>query len=133
MMKKTVFLFVTLFVLCFSAMAQKDCALLPKPQEIEWKGGSFFIGKVKLVTDVLPEEWKAFITEAGGEVMDNSSRLIEVKLVPSVEGAKLNQEEAYRLTVSSKAIKIEAKQKKVLIGRCRHCVNCLPGKAMEVL
>ena len=112
MMKKTVFLFVTLFVLCFSAMAQKDCALLPKPQEIEWKGGSFLIGKVKLVTDVLPEEWKAFITEAGGEVMDNSSRLIEVKLVPSVEGAKLNQEEAYRLTVSGKAIKIEATTEK---------------------
>ena len=111
-MKKTVFLFVTLFVLCFSAMAQKDCALLPKPQEIEWKGGSFFIGKVKLVTDVLPEEWKAFITEAGGEVMDNSSRLIEVNLVPSVEGAKLNQEEAYRLTVSSKAIKVEATTEK---------------------
>ena len=112
MMKKTVFLFVALFVLCFSAMAQKDCALLPKPQEIEWKGGSFLIGKVKLVTDVLPEEWKAFITEAGGEVMDNSSRLIEVNLVPSVEGAKLNQEEAYRLTVSSKAIKVEATTEK---------------------
>lgn len=112
MMKKIVFLFVALFLLCFSAMAQKDYALLPKPQEIEWKGGSFFIGKVKLVTDVLPEEWKAFIAEAGGEVVDNSSRLVEVKLVPSIEGAKLNQEEAYRLTVSNKSIKIEATTEK---------------------
>lgn len=112
MMKKIVFLFVALFLLCFSAMAQKDYALLPKPQEIEWKGGSFFIGKVKLVTDVLPEEWKAFIAEAGGEVVDNSSRLLEVKLVPSIEGAKLNQEEAYRLTVSNKSIKIEATTEK---------------------
>ena len=111
-MKKIVFLFVALFLLCFSAMAQKDYALLPKPQEIEWKGGSFFIGKVKLVTDVLPEEWKAFIAEAGGEVVDNSSRLVEVKLVPSIEGAKLNQEEAYRLTVSNKSIKIEATTEK---------------------
>ena len=111
-MKKIVFLFVALFLLCFSAMAQKDYALLPKPQEIEWKGGSFFIGKVKLVTDVLPEEWKAFIAEAGGEVVDNSSRLLEVKLVPSIEGAKLNQEEAYRLTVSNKSIKIEATTEK---------------------
>ena len=111
-MKKNVFLFVALFLLCFSAMAQKDYALLPKPQEIEWKGGSFFIGKVKLVTDVLPEEWKAFIAEAGGEVVDNSSRLVEVKLVPSIEGAKLNQEEAYRLTVSNKSIKIEATTEK---------------------
>ena len=112
MMKKIVFLFVALFLLCFSAMAQKDYALLPKPQEIEWKGGSFFIGKVKLVTDVLPEEWNAFIAEAGGEVVDNSSRLLEVKLVPSIEGAKLNQEEAYRLTVSNKSIKIEATTEK---------------------
>ena len=111
-MKKIVFLFVALFLLCFSAMAQKDYALLPKPQEIEWKGGSFFIGKVKLVTDVLPEEWKAFIAETGGEVVDNSSRLVEVKLVPSIEGAKLNQEEAYRLTVSNKSIKIEATTEK---------------------
>ena len=111
-MKKIVFLFVALFLLCFSAMAQKDYALLPKPQEIEWKGGSFFIGKVKLVTDVLPEEWKAFIAEAGGEVVDNSSRLVEVKLVPSIEGAKLNHEEAYRLTVSNKSIKIEATTEK---------------------
>ena len=111
-MKKIVFLFVALFLLCFSAMAQKDYALLPKPQEIEWKGGSFFIGKVKLVTDVLPEEWNAFIAEAGGEVVDNSSRLLEVKLVPSIEGAKLNQEEAYRLTVSNKSIKIEATTEK---------------------
>ena len=108
MMKKRVFLLATLFLVCVSLMAQKDCMLLPKPQQVEMKGGSFFMGKVKLVADVLQSDWEAFITEAGGEVVDNSSRLIEVKLVPSVEGAKLNQEEAYRLTVSNKAIKVEA-------------------------
>lgn len=111
-MKKKVFLFVALFLACVSLMAQKDCALLPKPQQVEWKGGSFFLGKIKLVSDVLLPEWEAFVAEAGGEIVDHSSRLIEVKLLPKVEGAKLNQEEAYRLTVSGKAIKVEATTEK---------------------
>ncbi len=112
MISKKVLLFVALFVACLSLKAQKDYALLPKPQQVEMKGGSFFVGKVKLSTEVLSSEWKNFIEEAGGEVVDNSSRLVEVKMVPSVEGAKLNQEEAYRLTVTGKGITVEATTEK---------------------
>ena len=37
-----------------------------------------------------------------------AARRIEVKLVPEVPGAKLNQEEAYRLVVTPKGIQVEA-------------------------
>ena len=91
-----------------TVLAQKDCNLLPKPQQMEVKGGSFALNHVKLVTPVLQSDWEAFVAEAGGQVDGNATRLIEVKLVPAIEGAELNQEEAYRLTVTGKAITIEA-------------------------
>ena len=45
---------------------------------------------------------------AGGEIVEHSSSVIEVELVPSIEEARLNRAEAYRLSVSNKRIKIEA-------------------------
>ena len=43
-----------------------------------------------------------------GEIVEHSSSVIEVELVPSIEEARLNGAEAYRLSVSNKRIKIEA-------------------------
>ena len=45
---------------------------------------------------------------AGGEIVEHSSSVIEVELVPSIDEARLNRDEAYRLSVSNKRIKIEA-------------------------
>ena len=86
--------------------------LLPKPQQIIVKGGSLTIGKVILETKVLQTEWEKFITDAGGMVVPKGSQKIEVKLVPEVKGAKMNQEEAYRLVVSRKGIVVEATTEK---------------------
>ncbi|MBR4937128.1 MAG: beta-N-acetylhexosaminidase, partial [Bacteroidaceae bacterium] len=86
--------------------------MLPVPQHMQVQGGSFQIGKVKLATPVLQAEWESFIAQAGGEVSDKASHLIQVKLVPEVQGAKLNQEEAYRLKVTSKGIEVEATTRK---------------------
>ena len=66
------------------------------------------MGKVKLSTPVLRPEWEVFIMNAGGEIVEHSSSVIEVELVPSIEEARLNRAEAYRLSVSNKRIKIEA-------------------------
>jgi len=66
------------------------------------------MGKVKLSTPVLRPEWEVFIMNAGGEIVEHSSSVIEVELVPSIEEARLNGAEAYRLSVSNKRIKIEA-------------------------
>ena len=95
-----------------SVMAQKDCMLLPKPQQMETKGGGFLLNQVKISTPVLQAEWEALVAELGGKADKQASRLIEVKIVPAIEGAELNQEEAYRLAVTNKAITVEATTEK---------------------
>ena len=97
---------------CVVLTAQNTCNLLPMPQQLKEVGGSFSVGKTMLVTPVLQDEWKAFVVEAGGEIVEKSSRKIEVKLVPEVKGAKMNQEEAYRLVVSGKGVLVEATTEK---------------------
>jgi N-acetyl-beta-hexosaminidase len=66
------------------------------------------MGKVKLSTPVLKSEWEVFIVNAGGEIVDQSSSVIKVELVSSIDEAPLNGDEAYRLSVTNKQIKIEA-------------------------
>ena len=75
-----------LFVLLgqVAVLAQKDCNLLPKPQQMEMKGGSFALNHVKLVTPVLQSDWVAFVTEVGGKVDGQATQRIEVKMVLSV-------------------------------------------------
>ena len=107
-MKNKFSLWLVLMCLCLTVQAGVIENLLPKPQQIIAKGGNFRVGNVKLTTPVWQEEWKNFIAEAGGAVVDKSAREIVVKMVPHIEGAELNQEEAYRLVVSGKSIQVEA-------------------------
>ena len=111
-MKKTLVLCLALVLVCVGAMAKSSKNMLPMPQQMTTSGGSFTIGKVVLETSVLQAEWQKFVADAGGEIVPKSSRKIEVKFVPEVKGAKLNQEEAYRLVVSSKGILVEATTEK---------------------
>ena len=90
------------------AFAQSANNLIPTPQQVEYAGGTFVMGKVVLDTPVWQEEWENWITEAGGEAVTKSSRKIAVKLVPEITGAKLNQEEAYRLKVTRQGVEVEA-------------------------
>ena len=107
-MKNKLFLWLAMMLVCVAAVAGVSDNLLPKPQQFTPKGGSFTLGKVMLETPVLQAQWQQLIAEAGGEIAPKASRRIEVKLVPEVPGAKLNQEEAYRLVVTSKGIQVEA-------------------------
>ena len=107
-MKNKLFLWLAMMLVCVAAVAGVSDNLLPKPQQITPKGGSFTLGKVMLETPVLQAQWQQLIAEAGGEIAPKAARRIEVKLVPEVPGAKLNQEEAYRLVVTPKGIQVEA-------------------------
>ena len=107
-MKNKLFLWLAMMLVCVAAVAGVSDNLLPKPQHFTPKGGSFTLGKVTLETPVLQAQWQQLIAEAGGEIAPKAARRIEVKLVPEVPGAKLNQEEAYRLVVTSKGIQVEA-------------------------
>lgn len=82
--------------------------LLPQPQKFIPLGRDFVLGKTELSTPVLRQEWEAFVVDRGGVVAPGAGASIEVKLVPALSGVPLNQEEAYRLTVSGKKISIEA-------------------------
>lgn len=111
-MKNKLLLWLTMMLVCLTSMAKSQVVLLPMPQQMVVTGGSFTIGKVMLETPVLQSEWEEFITDAGGMIVPKSSRKIVVKLVPEVDGAKMNQEEAYRLVVSGREIKVEATTQK---------------------
>lgn len=107
-MKRRFSSFIGMILVCAVTIAQTSISLLPKPQLYKDTGENFTMGKVKLSTPVLRPEWEVFIMNAGGEIVEHSSSVIEVELVPSIEEARLNGAEAYRLSVSNKRIKIEA-------------------------
>ena len=107
-MKRWFSSFIGMILVCAITIAQTSISLLPKPQLYKDTGKNFTMGKVKLSTPVLRPEWEVFIMNAGGEIVEHSSSVIEVELVPSIEEARLNGAEAYRLSVSNKRIKIEA-------------------------
>lgn len=101
--------FIAMVLVCVVSMAQTGTdPLLPVPQQYKETGKSFTMGKVKLSTPVLKSEWEAFVVNMGGEVTDRSSAEIKVEIVPSIEEARVNGDEAYRLSVSNKGIKVEA-------------------------
>ena len=107
-MKRRFSSFIGMILVCAITIAQTSISLLPKPQLYKDTGKNFTMGKVKLSTPVLRPEWEVFIMNAGGEIVEHSSSVIEVEQVPSIEEARLNGAEAYRLSVSNKRIKIEA-------------------------
>ena len=107
-MKRRFSSFIVMILVCAVTISQTSISLLPKPQLYKDTGKNFTMGKVKLSTPVLRPEWEVFIMNAGGEIVEHSSSVIEVELVPSIEEARLNGAEAYRLSVSNKRIKIEA-------------------------
>ena len=107
-MKRWFSSFIGMILVCAVTIAQTSISLLPKPQLYKDTGKNFTMGKVKLSTPVLRPEWEVFIMNAGGEIVEHSSSVIEVELVPSIDEARLNRDEAYRLSVSNKRIKIEA-------------------------
>ena len=107
-MKRRFSSFIGMILVCAVTIAQTSISLLPKPQLYKDTGKNFTMGKVKLSTPVLRPEWEVFIMNAGGEIVEHSSSVIEVELVPSIADARLNGAEAYRLSVSNKRIKIEA-------------------------
>lgn len=82
--------------------------LLPRPQRMTAGETTFKLSEVKLVTPVLQEEWKAFITGAGGSCDEKGKRLIEVTLAPRLPEVPLNPEEAYRLKIDRRKISVEA-------------------------
>lgn len=108
MRNKIVYLIILLTHLNILSVQADELYLLPKPQKLVLQKSNFTLGSVNVSSSVLQQEWNRFISERGGLLKQNARAIIEVKIVPSLEGAPVNQNEAYRLRVSANKINIEA-------------------------
>lgn len=109
-MKKLIFLLcLSALCLCLNAQAQGNgLYLLPQPQKLATTHAKFNLGKVKLTTTVLQEQWEQFIADAGGTCTQQATREIDIRLLPHLPEVPCNQEEAYRLKVDNRKITVEA-------------------------
>lgn len=82
--------------------------LLPKPQVVEARSGHFSSTRIATKGLYLQPEMKALLEEYGLSVDQASAYSLETVMVPSLPKIWFNKEEAYRLTVSDKTIRIEA-------------------------
>ena len=82
--------------------------LLPQPQQCVLAKGYFVVDKMQLSTPVLQQEWETLISEMGGTVSPKATGTIEVKLLPTLPEIPMNQDEAYRLSITKKRIIVEA-------------------------
>ncbi|WP_302581745.1 family 20 glycosylhydrolase [uncultured Bacteroides sp.] len=109
-MKHKLILFVYFIINLYTISVVKagDYHLLPQPQKFTPSHINFRVNKLQLSTPVLQQEWEVFVSEMGGTVSPEATAVIEVKLLPSLPGIPMNQDEAYRLSVTKKRITVEA-------------------------
>lgn len=112
MQKKLILLFF-LFLIIPAVQSAGIPPLLPWPQEVNWNHQQFSAKDLVLHTDPqLENQVSAWVKENGFSLDPASTRKLEIKLVETIPDAKLNQEEAYTLHVTSKGISIEAVSEK---------------------
>lgn len=108
MHKSFLFIFILINLCMTSVVRAGGEHLLPQPQKFVASKTSFTLDKIRIVSPVLLDEWKNFITERGGVVHEKAHASIEVKLMPFLPDVTLNQDEAYHLIVSNNKILVEA-------------------------
>lgn len=108
MHKSFLFIFILINLCMTSVVRAGGEHLLPQPQKFVASKTSFTLDKTRIVSPVLLDEWKNFITERGGVVHEKAHASIEVKLMPFLPDVTLNQDEAYHLIVSNNKILVEA-------------------------
>lgn len=97
-----------LFIL-MATLTNAQPHLLPVPRQIEWNKSRFDLKKVTLVApQEVNEMANSFFAEEGIVLAPNAFNKIEIHLVSDIPEAKLNKEEAYRLQITSNAIRMEA-------------------------
>lgn len=103
----TIFCLVCSVSVAFAASADAR-NLLPVPQRVEFAGRGFKADAVRVSSPVLAELWREFVEGRGGRVDERARAAIEVRVVPQIEEAVVNPDEAYRLSVGPAKISIEA-------------------------
>lgn len=91
---------------------QAPPALLPLPQQVEWHNKQTAVMRVVVESDAHRPLIKEIIEGKGGIITQKSAIQLNITRVENIPEAPVNQEEAYRLTISKKAIHIEATNEK---------------------
>ena len=109
-MKNKLILFIYFIINLYTVSVVKAgaCHLLPQPQKFTPSHTCFQVNNVRLSTPVLQQEWEAFVFEMRGTLSPKATGSIDVKLLSSLPGIPMNQEEAYRLNITKKRITVEA-------------------------
>ncbi len=113
-MKKILLTLTAIAMMATLPLAAKVTHLLPKPQEVKIKSGTFALNRTIKVTD--PTECKylqTVLTEMGCTTGDDATATVTVKIVENIEGAydyelKGYDNEAYTLDITADAIEISA-------------------------
>ena len=108
MYKYVLFVFILINICTISVVRAGGEHLLPKPQKFVASKGAFALGKTRITSPVLLDEWQNFVTERGGVIDSKSRAMIEVRLVSSLPGVTLNEDEAYHMVVGTDKILVEA-------------------------
>lgn len=112
MKKKLIGLFF-LFLMIPAAQAAGTPPLLPWPQKVNWNRQQFSSKDIALRTDArLENTVEGWIKEIGFRIDPDARKVLQIKWVEKIPEARLNQEEAYTLQVTSQGISIEAVSEK---------------------
>lgn len=95
--------------------ATEKPSLLPLPQQLEWTDGAISLKEINFVGkqdyEALLNDW---LTDNSIRLTSKSKKSIRFKLVDAIAEATVNQDEAYRLTVTQQQITVEAVTEKGL-------------------
>lgn len=124
------------FVACLLSIALEGGAkpvLLPQPQRVEWNARKFMLTDCRIAgTGSGRKELEEWLREVGAEVKAHSPRMIEIVLKDSLPEVVLNPEEAYRLEVTDRSIRIESQTERGVywaIQTLRQLTDSKRGKA----
>lgn len=112
MKKKLIGLFF-LFLMIPAAWAAGTPPLLPWPQEVNWNRQQFSGKEIALRTDArLENKVAGWIKEIGFRIDPEARKELQIEWVERIPEARVNQEEAYTLQVTSQGISIQAVSEK---------------------
>ena len=90
------------------AASLSDYPLLPVPQEIQFNSGKVTVRKAQVSMPHFSDMWQQSLAELGITSDDKASFVISGRIVDRIDGAPEGNDEAYRLSVTSKGIEVQA-------------------------
>lgn len=84
--------------------------LLPMPQSVQQQSGKLHFESLAIKGVYLQEEMKKLLEDYHIPLNPKSAHTLELVLVPSLPKISINKNEAYRLTVNARGIRVEALQ-----------------------